>query len=704
MHGNVVDQHGEPLAGRCVSNGRDLAVTDAAGTWSLPSSELPFVWVHRGAGFDCADWYRRSAGPGEAAIVFEMTASSGERRRFAHITDLHVDDSDGVMGLSRGDCTAEVLGSVFAELDDRFGCDFVLATGDLTNRGTPDDFTELGLALDAAPLPVFHMPGNHDHYGDFFETGAASTDTETGRPSGRRYEARLGPRWWSITEAGLRIVAIDWHTWIHGVDDELQRTWLEADLAHAEPNTPVLILSHDLMSYDFFAEVASMAPHVRLVGSLSGHWHTARSARVDGQLHLNTGNPMFGSWDWSPPHVRLLEFDGTELAVETRALGVDPESRCATFVARPVAGSAAPSERVHWRATLDGVAHLGGPSMTADALHEPLAVVGWRDEDRCVGGVTALRTADGSVEWTVDTVGAVVGSVTSRDGVVAAVTIDGHVELLTAATGRPVWSAALAGERGMWVCARPLLTDDAVVVGSGPAFAGFDRHDGRRLWSRSDLGSHEMYPGYGDGLEHGSTVIIGMPSVEPSLYALDAVTGETVWATGTTGGQSPAGSLAWGRDDLLYGLSNSPELFCVDAHSGRERFRVAIDQAYTWAAPLATEFGVIVNMGDGQVACHDPGDGSVRWRLDNTETPASAPAFGPYRQRGPSSITTPVLVGVDRCVLASTDGRVRTIDLDSGKVELVVQLPAAVTGQLAISRSSVIVPTADGSVWSVRLG
>ncbi len=703
MRGAVVEPDGRPVVGRLVSNGVESVVTGPDGSWQLSDVGQPFVWVHRGGGFDCDDWYRPI---GDEPLVFRLHPSNRTRTRFAHVTDLHVDVSTGVFDLRQGDCTAERLRAVFSELADGFGCDFVLATGDLTNRGTLDDLAEFRAALIDSPVPVFFMPGNHDHYGGYFETADPVPDPVTAepssRPSGWRYEAQLGPRWWSMSEAGLRIVAIDWHSWHLDEDADVQRVWLASDLRHAPAGTAVLILSHDLMSRDFYEYLAEVAPHVRIVGSLSGHWHTARSGRIDGELHLNTGNPMFGSWDWSPPHARVLEFDGSRLSVRTRALAVEPEHRSATFVSAPVADGAVPTDRVRWRSALDGVAHLGGP-VVAESDRGRLVVAGWRDEDHSNGGVSAISTADGAVLWSARLDGAVVGRVDVTGGDVTAVTIDGRVAMFDLATGAQRWSRRLDSSRGLWVCSKPLVAGGAVVVGSGPLLAGLDRRDGRELWRRTDIGSHEMYPNYGDGLVADRNVILGMPSIEPSIHAVDAATGETAWTlTATTGGGSPAGSLTYGSDRRAYGLSHRPELFCIDASTGEELFRVDVGGRYTWAAPLVIDATVLVMSADAWLFGFDAMDGSELWRV---QVPAAAaPGFAPYRGPGQSSITSPVRAcegGEVQSFVASTDGSVWSISPATGVVDRLVRLPAAVTAGIAVSGDSLIVPTADGSLWCV---
>ncbi len=701
-----------------MSNGLHVTVSDALGNFSLPASPQPFVWIHRGDGFDCDGWYQRVGDQvHEEGMVFCLTPAP-TRSRFGHITDLHVDVSAGAFGVSAGETTSDKLLAVLAELHVEHGCDLVLATGDLTNRGAVADFTDLRSALERSPLPVFYMPGNHDHYGDYFET--RDPDDQDGDPeageshhsqqtralgSGWRYEQELGPRWWSMTEGGLRIVAIDWYTWEAGTDIDIQREWLAADLAHAEQDTPVLVLSHDLMPRSFFDGLAQAAPHVRIVGSLSGHWHTARSARIDGELHLNTGNPMFGSWDWSPPHTRLLEWRSNELAVETRRLGVSPDHRQITFSSSPVAGEADPAHLIRWRSILPGVAHLGCPKIVDRGRGLSSTVVGWRNEDAVAGGVTAVSNSDGSAEWTVHLEGGVLGSIATQGQDIVAVTIDGELTSIESKTGSVRWTAAMNDRRGLWVCSAPLIAEDVVVVGSGPAYAGFSLTDGRPLWSRSDLGSHEMYPSYGNGLVSDSMVILGLPSVEPSIVALDPRTGQTIWSVGGPGRSSPAGSLTWGDNGLFYGLSQGTELFCFDSANGEERFRIALEGHYTWAAPAFTPHGVVVVTGDARAHSCDPDDGSSRWQ---TELPAELTnGFAPYRGVGRSSITSPLVVdresAASHCLAATTDGAVWEIAVATGEARRTALLPAPITSGLGLSEDAVIIPTSDGSLWCLEL-
>ena len=79
----------------------------------------------------------------------------------AQITDFHV-RPPGVLAYGGIDTNAMLRAAVaaIAALDPAPDC--VIATGDLTDCGLPDEYREIGDALAALPMPAFVIPGNHD--------------------------------------------------------------------------------------------------------------------------------------------------------------------------------------------------------------------------------------------------------------------------------------------------------------------------------------------------------------------------------------------------------------------------------------------------------------------------------------------------------------------------------------------------------------
>jgi len=80
----------------------------------------------------------------------------------AQISDLHV-LADGTLlnGLVDTQATLAAAMDHIAALDPT--PDVVLATGDLTQNGLPDDYALLCSAFEHLPMPVYVIPGNHDN-------------------------------------------------------------------------------------------------------------------------------------------------------------------------------------------------------------------------------------------------------------------------------------------------------------------------------------------------------------------------------------------------------------------------------------------------------------------------------------------------------------------------------------------------------------
>ena len=87
-NGNGVLDPGEPRRpGVVVSNGLEVATTDAEGGYSLTEGPRGFAFVTRPADFDCEGWYRRDAGD------FALRPREAEDEFFfIHMSDLHVFD------------------------------------------------------------------------------------------------------------------------------------------------------------------------------------------------------------------------------------------------------------------------------------------------------------------------------------------------------------------------------------------------------------------------------------------------------------------------------------------------------------------------------------------------------------------------------------------------------------------------------------
>lgn len=198
---------------------------------------------------------------------------------FIHLTDLHVgnpavpDDhlfSDTSATLAR---VLEMIGG----MDNKPS--FIIASGDLTNRGDADSFRQLKAIMAATDLPVVYALGNHDTRPGFYQ-GMLGRETDLDAPYDHEQVI-----------AGVHIVTLDTTTpgQIGGTIDPDQFAWLERVL-DSHPELPKLIVAHhapalgDAPPWDHWRtiefnqsqQLAALLKDRNVLAILSGHIHHDR--------------------------------------------------------------------------------------------------------------------------------------------------------------------------------------------------------------------------------------------------------------------------------------------------------------------------------------------------------------------------------------------------------------------------------------------
>ena len=189
----------------------------------------------------------------------------------AQITDIHLGfekDNPDEMNRQRLDQTVAKL----CALEPR--PDFLLCTGDLTDRGDLASYKRLRDALSPLPFPYFLVVGNHDLREPLLQV-FPETKTHNGFV---QYEIEAG---------SLRVLVLDTleenrHAGAFGPD---RAKWLDARLREA-PNRPTLLVLHHPPVYTgidwmTLSEEESWAPaltavvsrYKNIVGAISGHVH-----------------------------------------------------------------------------------------------------------------------------------------------------------------------------------------------------------------------------------------------------------------------------------------------------------------------------------------------------------------------------------------------------------------------------------------------
>ena len=255
----------------------------------------------------------------------------------AQITDLHV-GTEGSLAYGRYDTSASLSRCIVHLLRQRPAPDVVLATGDLVDAGSDEEYQRLRALLAPLRMPLYLIPGNHD---DRDTLRRAFPDHGYLGPAGQ-------PARYSVTGHALRLIALD--TTVRGETggtlDEAQIEWLEAELT-AAPREPALVFMHHppfktgiarmdtiglaAASAERLGEVLSRNPQVQLL--TCGHVHRAIQVRWHGtvasicpstafQYGLNLEDSKLEPSPHEPPAYQLHRWNGAELVTHT--LVVDP--------------------------------------------------------------------------------------------------------------------------------------------------------------------------------------------------------------------------------------------------------------------------------------------------------------------------------------------------------------------------------------------
>lgn len=323
------------LAGVLVSNGRDVAVTDADGRYALPLPEGATIFVVKPAGFmppvepltNLPRFYRHhypKGSPAELNLTFEGLAPTGplpasvdfalrrqdEPRAFSVVMIADPQPETG----AEVDFVREDLIEALAGVDAAFG----LTAGDIM-------FDDLSLyprsnaIMGSIGLPWWNVGGNHD-------LNLEAPDRTYSRET---YKRVFGPNYYAFFYAQTLFLMLDDVDYLgpdprrpggkyEGRFDETQLEFVRNLLAHTPDDTLIVVVMHipirtflDNEPYQNLQNRAaffSLFEGRKFVVSFAGHTHTTEHHYFDASdgwkgaapLHQHILTTLSGSW-WSGP-------------------------------------------------------------------------------------------------------------------------------------------------------------------------------------------------------------------------------------------------------------------------------------------------------------------------------------------------------------------------------------------------------------------
>jgi len=203
----------------------------------------------------------------------------------AQISDTHV-MLPGMLMSGKVDTAQHLQAAVAHLLSLEPRPDLVLATGDLVDSGSPEEYARLRAILAPLPMPIYVIPGNHD-------------TRDPLRAAFPEHDRLLGGAFiqYVIEDYPLRMIALDTLApgASHGELCETRLDWLEARLAESDrptllfmhhPPFPCGIADFDLIGLNHgrerLAEIVRGNPQVERI--LCGHVHRPVQCRWAGTL------------------------------------------------------------------------------------------------------------------------------------------------------------------------------------------------------------------------------------------------------------------------------------------------------------------------------------------------------------------------------------------------------------------------------------
>lgn len=361
VEGHVRWSDGSPAAGISVSNGFDVAVTDAQGHYTLPDGDdvwyfylsMPADAVISKNADGCPDFYKRKLA-GNSVYDFTLERQAVEDRFIlfaladpqAHNTkresqtlvnsDRFRDESvPAINACAAGyslPCYAITLGDVIYNEDSRN------STGGLPTMRS---------YISKINMPVFQTIGNHDY--TYFYTSSGNelkTDATSSTlflKAQRAFEDCFGPINFSFNRGDVHFVCMRNIIWTNsteprkyrgGFTDE-QYQWLAADLANVPSGKTVVLCVHipvcSCLNGDNVSKVMALLKCFSHAEIFSAHTHYIKNVPdVDGSgIYEHVHEALCGIFWWSnlavdgaPNGYHVYEFSGTRI-VDSYFIGVN---------------------------------------------------------------------------------------------------------------------------------------------------------------------------------------------------------------------------------------------------------------------------------------------------------------------------------------------------------------------------------------------
>jgi len=673
VEGAVCDEvSGDGIEGVPVTDGEKIVRTGKGGIFQLETelAEPSLIWITMPEGWRRAgDFYQIVAGDEEVRFPLEPAP---ERRkgefRLAQITDTHV----VVEGQSLS--SRERLTEDLCRLVGDANPDLIVASGDLTNRGTVEELSDLKRAIESVSVPVFPHFGGHDGNEERFLEGEPSFI--------RNFEQVLGPTYFSFDWGSRHFVCYPTEEYFFSErDQERKATWLLRDLEMQPGEREIVVVTHTPPTASFLRKLENF--RVQMV--LYGHWHSSRAFSWNGIDVLATPPLCFGGIDTEPRGFRLVDFGDRGMRSQLRGLQI------ADLRPETVSEVALGGKRLEltWEREIDGGGHRAAPVVREDSI-----LLSLRDEENGGrAGVICLNASSGETRWRAATDASVKNEVAlAGEEACAVLAVTGRLYLIEG-EGCIRWQVDLPGYPERWLYTAPVAAEGVVYAGGKGGYGAYREENGEELWY-APLASSDNWSCYAKPHIYGDLLIALVQ--RRGLLALDRHSGTIAWER-EMGVEYQYGTPALAGDLLISG-GDARSLAVLEAESGKPVWHEPVlERGYAVGLAVAGD-RIYATTSEGEVRCHARDSGALCWAFQAGEDLLD---MTPYRRGIASLLGAPVL-WEEKVVFGGNDGVLYILDGERGALLGKTSFGAPLSAPPLALEDGLCVGTWDGRVCRLR--
>ncbi|TDE47964.1 PQQ-binding-like beta-propeller repeat protein [Flavobacterium sp. GT3P67] len=411
--------------------------------------------------------------------------------KFAHLTDLHV---------SVGNENDFLLQNIIKEINNS-SHEFVVVTGDLTNRGADDELKQVDSILANLKIPYYVISGNHE--------------TNWSESAGLTYKKLWGNDRFVFSKGEYLFIGFPCGPYMKMGDGFVKHEdvlWLDKTLKDSlkNNNKKVLNFAHYPLdnSVSNYKEVLSVLEKYPTVVSFCGHGHTLTKYDFSGLSGVMGAS--------------ITSRDGKTKSYNEVIISKDSISIYQKELEKPgVFRFSVPSKPSKIEIPKDNLG-TDFPPFIKD-IASIYSVPSFDKKNlyftNSIGEIQSVNLKNKTLNWKIETGNSIYFSPTIVKNILVIGTIEGNLLGLDKESGKQKWTISVGGV----LVGSPVVEDNKLYTASSTAFICIDAVNGQVIWQNKLPQSYSQ----GTPLIQGDKIIFG--AWDTNLYCLNKNTGELIW-------------------------------------------------------------------------------------------------------------------------------------------------------------------------------